>query len=240
MNTKLILIFAFILIVGSSNFAGRRAYADLIVDIRDAKMQVGSLSFVDVFVTNSSGDINVGAFNLRFNISLPAATTDGTLEFQPTANQRSSERGDADYIFFGVADPASFSSTRQDATSRRQLVQVDQVQDFINFPNGNSVVIGQTEKLLARLEIEHNRSDATPSNFEVSLDPSSTFSIFRDFSQQGIPVAPQSFATSNSNAANGTNFTNFGTVSVNAVPEPSATMLVTLSGLFAAFRRRRD
>ena len=216
---------------------GNCCRADLIVDIQDVQMQVGTERSVNVYVHNSDGEVNVGAYNLKFNISAPQAGTAGTLEFQPTLDQSNSERSDADYIFSGKTG-SNFASVRQDANgNRRQLVQSDDVVGYIGFP-GSTVLVGTTPKLVATLEIAHIRSDATPSVFEISLDPSSNFNVFNG-GPKTVAIAPQSFATSADNVANGTHFTNFGIVRVTAVPEPSSSLLLLFTLGASAFRRRR-
>ena len=219
--------------------AGNCCRADLIVEIQDVQMQVGTPSSVNVYVHNSAGEVNVGIYDLKFNISSPQFGGAGILEFRPSADQSKSELSDSNYIFSGQTG-TGFTSVRQDANgNRQQLVQSDNVAGYIGFPSGNTILVGTTPKLVATLELAAVRSHSKPSDFEISLDRSSTFSVFNS-GPQTVAIAAQSFATSADNVANGTQFTNFGTITVVGVPEPSSGLLLLCAVAASAFRRKRS
>lgn len=205
------------------------ARADLIVDIQDASFSAGGLGFVDVLISSTGSD-NLGRFSGKFSIVQKSGG--GILEFQQSFTsvsvdrQSESERADGNYAFAGNLG-VGFVSNRLDG---QHLLQGDRA--------SANVTIDSTTRLLARLELQH----VLPANtnvggvYEIAL-VNDAFTRFQLLDNTLVPIAAQSFATSSSNAINGTSFSNFGTITVSAIPEPSSWFL--LLGLVVTIASRR-
>ena len=196
------------------------ARADLIVDIQDARFLAGGTGFVDVLI--SSSDTNdLGNFSAKFQITPTSGS--GILAFQSSFNstdalrQSNSERTDDNYVFAGTLGTGFVSHA---SGNGQTLTQIDR--------STQNVTLGNATKLLARLELIHILPTGTDIGgiYEISLvNDAST--QFRQFDNMTVPVEARSFAS-----------TNFGTITVNAVPEPSSGLLL-LVALGIGMRRRR-
>lgn len=153
------------------------------------------------------------------------------MEFALTDQQLNSEVTESNYVFFNDVffnDSIAFSSSRDDGI-RNQLTQSD--------AGSANVAVGSTlasRKLIGRLELVH----ALPSNqlptfagaqYRVALvqNPDQTFFNLEDDDTRV--------------AIDASSYSNFGTVTIAAVPEPSsAVVLICTAGLASTLRRRRS
>lgn len=196
--------------------------AAIMVQVQNATITTGGTGFVDVLI-ESTGSDNLASFGLEFQISAP--TINGALRF--SAVQSSSETTAqappdvADYVFLG--DSINFSAVRQDP-NEQGLVGGDDA--------SANVPINGTQRLLARLELEH--ITATPlsaigDTFTISLlNTGSTY--FADELLTPLSVDPFSFNS-------------FGTVTITsaaAVPEPGTALFLVASSALGLFWQRRS
>ncbi len=196
------------------------ARADLIISFKDTELSPRGVGSVDVLLRSSS-DIALFGFSAKFEIS--TETSGGVLEFQPTDQQLDSERNfagpDYSYIFLNK-NGAGFGADRQ--ADKLQLVSGD-------FATEDVTLLANTDYLLARLEVNHNAPIGVSHGvFRIRLVDDPATNLFADF-------------RGNSHDLNAASFSNFGTLSITAVPEPSCLILsgcATLSLLLVRRGRR--
>ncbi len=225
--------------------ASTTASAGLVIHVQNATITAGGIGFVDVLIS-STGTDNLASAAFDFRISGSAAN--GALQFRSTANQSNSEQL-ADqplfpfsYVFLGDTDPAFFLANQVTPT---ELLGGDVTASF------SGVTVDGTQKLLARLEIEHITSTplaAAGDTFTLSLwnadqdtlDPFDDSTLFLDET-----FAPLSFDTGSTpnTLASPSAFQNFGTItitSITAVPEPGTFTTLAIAGIaFAGIKWRR-
>lgn len=195
----------------------RNAVADFIIDIRDKTIVAGSSDTIDITIRSTGSDA-LGVFSYYLRIS-PVVESGGSLRFASTAAQTTLAKDEANYVF--GTDSQFLSATRQE-NNIFEIVG----SDFAS----SDVVIDGTERLLARVVVEHNT--ATPltatGSYRVSLVKNTSFTFFQDFNSNDIGIAPESFS-------------NFGTINIvtTAVPEPCGLALAVLPVLLATRFKRR-
>lgn len=193
------------------------AKADLIVTFGSSSLSPGGLSTIDVYLSGNGTD-QLGRFSAQFEIERISGT--GALEFQ--ASQSASERTatNPDYVFLNKLD-TGFVAFR-DPINRSRLTQGDRATE--------NVVVGNEPRLLARLELQHIvplevNEDA---EYRIRLIENPAFTYFR--LQDNLSSA----------AFNNQSYTNFGTISVVAVPEPGTMALgMLVLGCLTRLRNRR-
>lgn len=187
--------------------------AGIIVDIQDATISAGGTGFVDVLISSTGTDDLV---NFQVELQLSAPTVTGSLRFnavQSDSETTAQSPLDYDYVFLG--DSINFFAVRQNPDEQR-VVAGDSA--------SSNRLIGGTQLLLARLELEHFAFSplAVGETFTVSLLPAGTY-----FEDELGPLTLDSF--------------NSGTITVTsaAVPEPaSATVLLAGSAVGVWWKRK--
>jgi hypothetical protein len=223
--------------------ASTTASAGVIIQVQNATITAGGTGFVDVLIS-STGTDNLSVMQFDFRISGNAAN--GALQFRNTADQSNSEQGVSfpiAYVFLGDTDPANWFANRQ--ATPTELLGGDSTASF------SGVAIDGTQKLLARLEIEHITGTplaAVGDSFTLSLwndlgisdtfDDDSTF-----FLDEGLnPLVFDTDSTPNT-LGSPSAFLNFGTITVTAdsavVPEPGTFAIFTIGGIVFAGRKYR-
>lgn len=207
---------------------GGSGQAALVIDVQDLLLPSGGSGSVDVLIRSDSTDV-VNLAGYRFAISQVSGS--GVLEFLPSFTSAASERQSNSeqgasapgqtYIFQGDTDEANFVANRQDP-NRQQLVGGDSTR------SADNVTLNGENLLLARLEVRHISPVPTSARYEVALveDPSNTFFFDSGFNRASIDSA---------------SFTNVGTVTVTAIPEPSSAICLAtfvVIGISATRRRR--
>ena len=197
-------------------FGATCAIGGVIVDVRDATMSAGTISFVDVWLTGDPGD-TLEEFGYRFSIT-GATPQSGDLQFSVVqSNSEVSEAGIPPYVFLN--DSGGFNADRVGG-------------DPVLLGGGDILGAGQDLSvdgtfLLARLELTHVGSLTNPSHqFTISLVPGSSY-FDTDADTPGVqPLAFTSLS---------------GTVTVNsaAVPEPASFVVLGLAAAVGGYVRRR-
>ena len=226
-----------------SLIASTTASAGVIIQVQNATITAGGTGFVDVLIS-STGTDNLILAQFDFRISGNAA--DGALQFRSTANQSNSEQvvnSPFAYVFLGDTNPANWFANRQ-ATPTELLGG-----DFTVSPTG--VTVDGTQKLLARLEIEHITGTplaAVGDMFTVSLwnadrgttNPSDDSTFFLDDMLNPLSFDPDS--TPNT-LASPSAFQNVGTITITGtpavVPEPGTFATLMIAGIAFAGREWR-
>lgn len=192
------------------------ARADLIIEFDNITMPAGGVGSINVFIRSNRTD-QIAQFNTLFRIT--RISGEGILEFQPTAQQSPSETAASNYVFHN--DSNDFVSNR-DPNTRTELTQSD-------FASANvEVGVGTiNRKLLGRLELVQilpadQIATFAGAKYEVSLIRNTTFFNMDDYDTR-VPFQAA----------------NVGTVTVAAVPEPSACLLL-LSTIGAYLIRRNQ
>jgi len=187
----------------------KESKSDIILTYLNTTFNSGGTGSIDVLI-GSSGTDTLDFFSARFKIEQISGA--GVLVFQAT--QSSSERLSPDYVFKNNLG-LGFNSIR-DISNSLLLTQFDRA--AVNQP------IGVGPFLLARLELEHIAPVESTGSYRISL-VNDSFTAFR-LSTSPIVIDPSSF-------------TNFGTVSITAVPEPSSIALIVVGSTVFAFRQIR-
>ncbi len=188
-----------------------QAHADLIVEFQNISMNPGTNSSIDVFVRSDGLTVdNVGLFGLKFGVS-KIGDGNGTLNFRSSfvdGGQIDSETTAANYIF--ASDSGAFASTR-DASNRLLLSQSDLSRTFV----GRAIPTAVIDRLLiARLELDHDSDGSLAGGtFRIALLDGSSFTA-NDF-------------VNSVNINSG--LSNFGTVTITGVPEPSSGLIVLIA-----------
>ncbi len=199
--------------------ASTTSHAGLIVEFESVQMEPGRVGSIDVYVRSSDGTDLVAQYNTLFRIT--RISGQGILEFQPTAEQSNSETLEPNYVFFG--DSNDFLSTSEDS-NKNELTQGD-----IAFVDVRLDAAIANRRLLGRLEMIHRLpadqlSTFAGAEYQVSLVRNTTFFAREDLNTL-VPIEEASF-------------TNFGTVTFAAVPEPSSALML-LVALYSIGSRRR-
>lgn len=211
--------------------ASTTASAGVIIQVQNSTITAGGTGFVDVLIS-STGTENLLLAQFDFRIS--GNDANGALQFRSA--QSNSEQGVTSpfaYVFQGDANPSNWFANQQ-ATPTELLGG-----DFTVSTTG--VTLDGTQKLLARLEIEHISGSplaAVGDSFTLSLwnadqgnaDPFDDSTLFLD--DMFNPLMFDIDSTPNTLGAPPA-FQNFGTITVTAVP--SATAVVPEPGSFAIF-----
>ena len=223
--------------------ASTTASAGVIIQVQNATITAGGTGFVDVLIS-STGTDNLLLAQFDFRISGNAAN--GALQFRSTADQSKSEQlvnSPFAYVFLGDTDSANWFANQQ-ATPTELLGG-----DFTVSTTG--VTLDGTQKLLARLEIEHISGSplaAVGDSFTLSLwnadqgnaDPIDDSTLFLD--DMFNPLMFDIDSTPNTLGAPPA-FQNFGTITVTSiasatVPEPQHSFAI-LAIVGIAFARRK-
>jgi len=193
--------------------------ADLIISVESANVASGGTGTVDVFVTSTNND-SLGVTSLQFDISRISGAS--TLQF--TNPQSNSFLGQSNYVFTGnsfdsINSVSFFGSPTTTVTPNDTLLGGDNTNDFTNV----TLTSGQPY-LLAALTVQSQTGAAVGDQFQISLDPSSSF-LLSDFS----PTAPYT--------------SDPGTITISppsvATPEPGTlTLLISGGGVLLLCRRR--
>ena len=197
--------------------------AGVILVVQDATIQEGGSTTVDVLISGT--DIGMNFFGVQLDIS--GSIANGSLSFEPTANQPSPVSSTSpDYVFLG--DSASYSAVRQDPVNTR-LIAGD------GTASTNDVTLGSTQKLLARLAIDHTSAGgAVGDTFQLAVTQDPTNTIFFNSAFQELTI--------DSTTAGTITVVDNGNSGASAVPEPSSLAMITVFGLggIAARRHRRN
>lgn len=213
--------------------------ADIIVQVQNASIAAGGTGFVDVWISStSSDDLYSSGFEFEITATGPNGISNGSLQFRADIDQSNSEQVDAgppDYVFFGDTDPGNFSATRQDPDTTR-IVGGDIKSTAIN------ATIDTTQRLLARLEIEHLTGTplaAVNDTFSIMLK-NSLFTEFQSVNNQGT-IGDLSDDTNTSLIIDAVSYANVGTITITsaAVPEPGTFALMGLVAAGGLYRRLR-
>jgi len=186
--------------------------------VQPANVPSAGSGFVDALIHSSDGSDTINFFQVTFQITAPGGAP-GVLTF--ASNQGKEEQmfnTPFDYIFpVALVSNTNLNYGFPNSPSR------DQVTSFDSTTNGSSVLIGTTDRLLARLDLSHTGVGAK-GLFGITLVQS-----------------PQTFFLTDNDVELAYSVTT-GTINVQAtaVPEPSSMLLMSL-GLVgtAAWRRRR-
>ncbi len=222
------------------------ASAGVIIQVQNATITAGGTGFVDVLISSTGMD---NLFLAQYDFRISGSATDGALQFRSTANQSNSEQG-ADlpmwpfaYVFLGDTDPMNFSAALQPTPT--ELQGGDFTDSF------TAVAVDGTQKLLARLEIEHITGTplaAVGDMFTVSLwnadrgttNPSDDSTFFLDDMLNPLSFDPDS--TPNT-LASPSAFQNVGTITITGtpavVPEPGTFATLMIAGIAFAGREWR-
>lgn len=182
------------------------AKADLIISFKDTELSPRGVGSVDVLL-RSSNDAALNGFSAKFEILLE--NSGGFLEFQPTDQQLDSERTfagpDYSYVFLNKISVDGFFADSKES-NKLQLVSGD-------FATEDVTLLANTDYLLARLEVSHNAPiDVSHGVFRIRLVDDPDINFFADLG-------------GNPHDLNAASFSNFGTLSITAVPEPSCLIL---------------
>lgn len=187
-----------------------RCQAALVIEVQDQLLTSGGLGFVDVFIYSTGTDFLNSA---SYTVEIRKFSGEGTLRFQPTATQSNSEQADGNYLFAGDVNPLNFSAFRKDPDVL-QLAGGDATS------SGDDVVLDGTNRLLARLEIEHEIPD------EGKDTATGVFHVFfiDNLSNEFINTTDEDVTIDQRS------YTDFGTITVapTAVPEPTSVALLFL------------
>lgn len=194
----------------------------IVVQIEDTTLSAGQTGAIDVLISSTDGTDQLGRFSAEFAITQISGT--GILNFQSSFNsadlnrQSDSEQTSTspEYVFLNRLNAVnSFGSVTQ--VGGQGVTQFDRASE--------NVLINGGPRLLARLELEHvTPALDQPAVYQVALLNSAS-TRFQLFDNSVVPISPSSFS-------------NLGTVTISAVPEPS-TAAFLLAGMCAATLRGR-
>lgn len=209
----------FPLALGVISLAVNVAHADLIIEFDNVRMDAGRTGVIDVFVRSRDTD-QVAQYNLQFVVE--HVRGQGIMEFQPDAFQSDSETRESNYLFAG--ESLAFRAIR-DANERNRITQSDFALE--NVTVGASLA---DRRLVGRLELNHIvTGDALATfpgaEYRVSLFRSNAQTFFADNLLERVAIDNVSYS-------------NFGTISISPVPEPSGLFLVATFGVVLLVRRR--
>ncbi len=213
----------------------------IIVQVQNATITTGGSGFVDVMISSAGSD-NLYAAGYEFEIT--GDILNGSLRFLPSfdpgdplnpLNQSSSEQsvsGPRPYVFRPNTSVDNFYANL--GTSETSLLGADFGSVAAN------VTLNSTQRLLARLEIQHITSTPTAAmndTFSIMLKNTSQ-TVFSSVDNQGT-VADISDDIITQLDIDGSSFTNVGTITFNstAVPEPGTLGVLSLAAV-AYFGRR--
>jgi hypothetical protein len=223
--------------------ASTTAWAAVIVQVQNATITAGGTGFVDVLISSTGTD---NLLLTQFDFRISGNDVNGALQFRNTADQSNSEQvvnSPSGYVFLGDTDPANWSANRQ--VTPTELLGGDFTASF------SGVAVDGTQKLLARLEIEHVTGTplaADGDSFTLSLwnadqgtvDPFDDSTFFLDDSFN--PLVFDTDSTPNT-LGSPSAFLNFGTITVMSdsavVPEPGTFAIFTIGGIAFAGRKYR-
>jgi hypothetical protein len=218
------------------------ASAAIIIQIQNATIAAGGTGFVDVLIS-STGTDSLASAGFDFRIMGPIGN--GSLRFRSTAQQSNSEQSASappeahDYVFLGDTDPGNFFAVRQ--LDETRLLGGDST--F----SGTNVMLDGTQKLLARLEIEHVTGTplaAVGDTFTIGLwnDEGDAFDPYDDstlFLDDALNPLTFDLNSTPSTLAMPGSFLNFGTITVTAaaVPEPGSFVILGILAAVVCTRR---
>ncbi len=204
-----------------------RAQAELFVEFSNINIPGGGTGIMDVYI-HSDVPQPIALSSYRFEIS--GFHVSGLLRFSPTSEQPSGSTvqntvAPYPYLFQGDTDPLWYGINRLDP-DYHLIYGADNTDSF------GDVILGSSKRLLTRLKVEH--ISPTPlvasGEYMIKLKQHPGFTFFQDSNFDAvIPINPVSY-------------TNFGKVTINAIPEPSSSVIAGLIGastVFAGWRRRR-
>lgn len=204
------------LLIALAVLPSRISRGDLIVDIQDVMLTSGGKGHVDVYVRSTSEDF-VQLANYTFVIKQVAGqAAPGVLAFNPIQSFDDQDELNPPYIFSGDTDRAFLT---------KNLLSPDTLSGFDFTNSGLEVKIDGANRLLTRLELQHEGA-GLEGTFTISLVDDDQLSFFRKSNGEDVPIDASSFSNPG-----------LITASISAVPEP-ATWLLS-AGLMTALAVNR-
>lgn len=218
-HQALVFTFAFIAMVASHN----DCRGDLIITYKDTFNQSGKTGYMDVYIHSTDGTDLVQFANYTFDITTPNTGAPGFLRFQSPQSKSEQDATAPDVPYFLGTDKSSGNFGAVPLEPDRKSIT-----GFDSTKSGDDVLIGTSNSLLARFELEHEGA-ALSGQFTISLRKELGLSFYN------------SNAVPDDTAFGAASYNNFGrvTVSPTAIPEPSSLLLCPVALVFLARRSRR-